>query len=118
MEESKIERKLLWYRYSEPNPELHHWYLAIINEPSQIRIIKQKLYDQLQPIVEEKEIDEGKIEISNNLHYELFCLITSTSKIDYSKVYQGKVKQDRRLQPRRTQEGWNDFIEKLHNGEI
>jgi hypothetical protein len=42
MKESKIERKLLWYKYSESNPELHHWNFVIINELSQIRIIKQK----------------------------------------------------------------------------
>lgn len=115
--ESKIERQLLWYKYSKSIPESHEWYLLAINEPREIRGIKQHLYDALKPIIEEKIIDKGKIK-NSDLSYELFCLITPTSELNLSQIYQGKVKKDRRLQPRMTNEGWNDFMNKISNGEI
>jgi len=107
-----VERKLLWYKSSEPNPERHYWNFLIINEQREITQIKQRLYEQLQPVVAKKNIDNGKI-FFGDLSYELFCLETPISQIDFSKVYGGKVKDDRRLQPRRTPEGWNDLIDKI-----
>ena len=45
-------------------------------------------------------------------------MVSTKSELDLSRVYQGKVRKDRRLQPRMTLGGWNDFIEKVHHGEI
>jgi len=112
-----IERQVLWYRASKSVPERHHWNFLVINEQREIRGIKQNLYDVLNPIIEERIIDQGPIE-NSSLSYILFCLVTSTPIADFSKIYQGKVRKDRRLQPRMTLDGWNDFIEKIHHGEI
>ena len=115
--ESKIERQVLWYKSSKSDPERHFWNFLIVNEHREIRIIKQNLYDLLSPIVEERIIDRGQIE-NSDLSYVLFCLVSPTPTVDFFKVYQGKVKRDRRLQSRMTLDGWNDFIEKVHCGEI
>ncbi|MEK6913314.1 MAG: hypothetical protein AABW47_01445 [Nanoarchaeota archaeon] len=112
-----IERQLLWYKYSKSHPESHEYYILLINEQREIKGIKQQLHDELKPIVEERLIDKGKIE-NSDLFYNLFCMVSTKSELDLSRVYQGKVRKDRRLQPRMTLGGWNDFIEKVHHGEI
>jgi len=117
MSESKIERQLVWYKKSKSNPERHYWNFLIVNSYDEANKIKQKLYDFLAPIVEEKPIDSGKIE-NSSLFYHLFCLVSTTPELDFSKIYQGKVRKDRRLEPRMTSNGWNDFIGKIYHGEI
>jgi hypothetical protein len=112
-----IERQLLWYKSSQPFPERHSWNFLAINEMREIKIIRQNIYDSLKPIVEEKPIDKGRIE-SSDLFYELFCLITPIYQIDFSEIYQGKIKRDRRLQPRINKEGWNNLINKIQCGEF
>ena len=74
-----------------------------------------KLYIQLQPIIEETLIGSGRVD---SLSYELFKLETTTPRIDFKEIYQGSVKQDRRFQSRRTQNGWNGLINKITSGEI
>jgi hypothetical protein len=124
-----IERQLLWYMYSENIPERHYWNFLVVNGIGKIEPLKQKLYEQLNPVVEgtnvslkpvvsETLIDRGRIKDSTTLVYELFCLETLVSHIDFSKVYRGKVKKDRRLCPRKTKDGWNYFIDKVSQGEI
>lgn len=108
-------RKIRWYKRSEDSPERHHYNFLIINQPREITGIKQKLYDQLQPIIEEREIEQGVVE---GLHFKLFTLETITSQIDFSRIYQGDVKWDRRLQPRKSGSGWNDFIDLIASGKI
>ena len=123
-----IERQLLWYMYSTDIPERHFWNILLINQPEKITLIRQKLREELNPLVEgtlvslnpivtETLIDNGKIE-NSELHYELFCLESTVSAVNFSNVYQGKVKWDRRLQPRKRKNGWNDFIDKVYRGEI
>jgi len=117
------------YMYSENIPERHYWNILIVNEQREIDLARQKLYKELNPVVEgtnlslkpivtDTLIDKGKIRGSSKLAYEIFCLETVVSSIDFSKVYQGKVKKDRRLYPRKTRDGWNDFIDKVFHGEI
>ncbi len=123
-----VERQLLWYMYSTDVPERHFWNILIINEQREIDLAKQKLREELNPIMEdtlvslkpivtETLIDGGKIEDSD-LRYELFCLETMVSAINFANVYQGKVNWDRRLQPRRRKTSWYDFIDKVYRGEI
>lgn len=114
---SKIERQLLWYKSSKSDPEQHFWNFLIINENREFNGIRQKLYDSLKSIIEENMMDYGKIE-NSNLHYGLFCLVSPTSNIDFSKVYKGYVAKDRRLQSRKTRDGWNEFINQVQRGEI
>jgi hypothetical protein len=125
---SEIERKLLWYMYSTDIPERHFWNILLVNEPREIFGIRQKLREELNPLVEdtsvslnpivsETVIDNGKIE-NSELNYELFCLETTVSAVNFSNVYKGKVKWDRRLQPRKSKDGWFDFIDKIYRGGI
>lgn len=129
MAKKELERQLLWYMYSTDIPERHFWNVLLINEPAQIPLIRQKLREELNPLVEdtlvslnpivtETDIDKGKIGNSKGLHYELFCLEATISAINFANVYHGKVKWDRRLVPRKTKDGWNDFIDKVYRGEI
>ena len=113
-----IERQLLWYKHSEANPETHYWNILSINEPREISLLKQNLKEQLKPIEEERLISEGLIKGQSKLHYEIFCLVTPICELDFSKVYKGKVRYDRRLQPRKSKDGWNDLIEKAYLGKI
>jgi hypothetical protein len=117
MAENRIERQLLWYKYSRPVPESHEWYFLLINDKEKMKIITQKIYDSLVHIIERRPIDHGQIE-NSDLFYDLFCIVTPTPDIDFSKVYQGKVKKDRCLQPRINLDGWNGLIEKVYHGEI
>ncbi len=129
MAKKELERQLLWYVYSTEIPERHFWNVLLVNEPDQILLIRQKLNEELNPLVEDTTvsinpivsqtlIDKGKIKNSGGLHYELFCLEATVSAINFSNVYQGKVEWDRRLRPRKTAAGWFDFRDKLYHGDI
>ena len=111
------ERKLLWEMYSLPNPERHYWNILLINEPREIKIIQQKLYEALAPVISRTDIDKGKIGMEK-LHYELFRLESTVSEIDFSEVYQGKVKRDRRLFIREDPDGWLNFVDQIYNGRV
>jgi hypothetical protein len=111
------ERKLLWYKFSEADPERHYWNFLIINAPREIGLIKQNLYDCLKPIIAEETINKSRI-LASDLIYELFCLETTVCEIDFSKVYRGKVREDRRLYPRKRENGWNEFLDKIYLGDI
>jgi hypothetical protein len=117
MKRSKMERQLFWYKTSQSNPERHFWNFLVINEARELGQIRQKLYDNLGYIIEDKIIDRGKIKDSD-LIYELFCLETTGSQLDFSKIYQGRVKRERRLHTRKNNNGWNNLIEQIYNGEF
>ena len=114
----KTERQLLWYKFSENNPERHYWNFLIINEANEIEKIKQKLYDNLKPIIAEKRIYKSPVNGPGFLFSELFCLETTVCNIDFSKIYRGKVCHDRRLYPRKSLHGWDDFTDKIFIGDI
>ncbi len=112
-----VERQILWYKASKSGPERHFWNFLVVNEQREIEGIKQKLYGQLEPIVEEKYIDRGKV-CNSDLFYELFCFETPINHIDFSKVYHGRIKWDRRLQPRKDKNGWSNLVDKISHDEI
>ncbi len=111
------ERQILWYKASKAAPERHSWNFLVVNEQREIDAIKQKLYSQLEPIIEERVIDKGKV-CSSELFYELFCLETPINHMNHSEVYQGRFKWDRRLQPRKEKVGWSSLIDKVSQGEF
>ena len=112
-----IERQLIWYKTSQNFPERHYWNFLLINELREINLIKQKLYDNLGYVIEEKKIDRGKIRDSD-LFYEILCIEATKPDINFSEIYQGKVRKDRILQMRRSPDGWNSLINRLANGEF
>jgi hypothetical protein len=79
--------------------------------------IKQKLYDNLGFIIEEKKIDDGRVGDSD-LFYELFCIEATKSEVNFSEIYLGRVRKNRNLQLRKSQDGWNGLINKLANDEF
>lgn len=123
-----VERQLRWYMYSTRIPERHFWNILFINRLDEIEQIRQKLREELNPLVEdtlvslkpivsETLIDRGKIN-GSDLHYEIVCLEGVVSAIDFSRVYQGDVRWDRRLRPRKTVEGWYGLMDTVNRGEI
>jgi len=120
-----MDRQLRYWRHSEPNPERHYWHFLIINNPREIALIKNKLNQELAPVVEEyvpglpgRPAHSGLIHSSEGLHYDLFGVVSTVPEIDFSKVYQGKVRRDRRLAPRKLEEGWDVFVSRVSLGEI
>ena len=77
----------------------HRWTFLIINESREIGRIRERIYQQLEPIVELKNLSEGLIEYSNGLHYDFFSFSTNKGKIERAdKIYDSKkFKQDRDL---------------------
>jgi len=114
----KPERQVLWYKFSEADPERHYWNFLLINKAEEIERIKQKLYDNLKPIISKKVIFKSPVMGQGYLFSELFCLETTVCELDFSKIYKGKVKQDIRLRPRKTFHGWDDFTDKIYIGDI
>ena len=116
-----IERQLLWWKDSqvsqfEAGGEIHRWNILIINAKDKIDPIKRKLYEVLNPVIEEKVIRSKGDIINSDLFYELFSLISSLNhNIIFSKIYRGKVKRDARLYSRKSLHGWDDFIEKIYH---
>jgi len=80
----------------------HKWIFMIINEPREIKRIRERVYFQLEPIVDLKELYSGQIESSRGLHYDFFSFSTFRGKIDSpSKIYDSKnFKKDRDLMER------------------
>jgi hypothetical protein len=116
-----VKRQLLWYcSASEPPINIFEWNILLINTLGEIEGIKQKLYGQLAPVEEERQIRSGLIPNSGGLHYELTTLVSTIPEINFQKIYKGKgkAKKDRRLQPKKTPEGWSDLIEKAASGNI
>jgi hypothetical protein len=80
----------------------HKWTVLIINEPREIKRIKERLYLQLDKIVDFKNLYHEQIDNSGGLHCEVFSFSSSRGKIeDSSKVYNSKrLKRDRDLEER------------------
>lgn len=117
MAKKEVQRQVLWYRASENFPERHCYNVLIVNTVREINIICQRLYEQLKPIVEEEVIYEGRIP-RTMLHCKLISLVSPVSEVDFSKVYDGRVRPSRYLVPRQSLNGWNKFIERVVSGEI
>ncbi|MFH1420347.1 MAG: hypothetical protein ABIG30_00035 [Candidatus Aenigmatarchaeota archaeon] len=112
------ERKLLWYMHSENDPEIHTYNFLIINKPREISMIKQNLRVALKPVIEETSIASGVVTNSGGLNYDLFSMASPVCEVDWSEVYQGRVKEDRRLVPRKTCDGWNVLINSTASGSV
>ncbi len=85
-----------------PNEDFAKWYFLIINEPREIGRILTRIYQQLQPILEEPtELTRGPIPNSGGLHFELLSLLTEKGEFPWNKyqaIYGGKWKKDRTLE--------------------
>lgn len=119
------DRQVLWYKSSksknqfpEGGEEVHSYNILIVNTPDQIPLIRQKFYEEVQPILIDKILKAGKI-TGSDLSFELINLVSSRNHdSNFSRAYHGKCKWDRRLQPRKTPEGWDGLAIKVSQGEI
>ena len=77
----------------------HRWTFLIINEPREIERIRERIYEQLQPVVDLKNLDDGLIKHSEGLHYDFFSFSSEKGKIEEpQKIYASKrFKKDRDL---------------------
>ncbi len=101
---------------AEQEFERHNWYFLIINEPKEIRNIRERIFKQLHPINLDKEL-EGAIKNSGGLHYNYFRLTSEKGKFENpSKIYSSKkFKLDRDLY-QRDEKGLVNYLKSLEQG--
>ena len=77
----------------------HRWTFMIINTPDEIKRIRERVYQQLAPVVECKNLYNEPISNSNGLHGDFFSFSTYKMKIeDTHAIYDAKnFKKDRNL---------------------
>lgn len=80
----------------------YRWVFLIINEPREIDRIREKIYFQLAPVQEVRNLDKGLINSSGGLHYHFFSFFSEKGKIEEpSKIYNSNnFKKDRDLSER------------------
>ncbi len=81
----------------------HRWTFLIINEPREIGRIRERIYQQLEPIVDFRTLEENSIPNSEGLHYDIFSFSSIKGKIEHpEKIYDNpkKFKKDRDLRER------------------
>ena len=87
-------------RLESPGENIASWYFLVINDKREIIRIRERMVEQLSPIIETQEIDIGLIPDSHGLRYELFVYQSPVGTFDKLKIYHGKWKKDRELYPR------------------
>ncbi|MFA5060828.1 MAG: hypothetical protein WC494_00735 [Candidatus Pacearchaeota archaeon] len=115
------ERKIVYcWEVESQVPQVLLYHLLIQNEPREINQIKDKLFAQLEPLEETQTIARGLIRESGGLHYELLSVSSALPNelLEFSKIYKGSVKVDRRLRSRVSEENWGGLIEKIESGEF
>ena len=115
------QRQLLWYRESSNEPETHIYNILIINEPRKIARAIQALHEHITEtgtVIEDKVIDQRLIKNSGGLHYSLRSIETNTKRVDFSQVYKGRTRHDRRLQSRANEAGWEVLLRQAQEGNI
>ncbi len=98
---SRLERQI---RYNiktstgEQDLARHRWTFMIINEPREVQRIKERIYEQLNPM-DSRVLFEGNIPLSKGLHYDFFSFSSENGRIPHpEKIYKSqKFKKDRNL---------------------
>jgi len=108
-----IERQIRWEVESSDGPLVHHYKLLIINEPRDIAIIKQRLQEEMQPADRPYLLDGSKIR-GTPLSFELFAMDSygkPPNKIDWAKIYKGRINRDSNLVRRKTIDGLLSYVD-------
>ncbi|MBS3172650.1 hypothetical protein J4438_03700 [Candidatus Woesearchaeota archaeon] len=85
---------------ASPDEDTVKWYFLIVNEPREIELIRNRIYQQLQEIHTRGTLSEGLVPQSGGIHYELIWLTTLLGEFPsnkYQSVYGGLWKRDRTL---------------------
>ncbi|NMB66743.1 hypothetical protein GYA25_01645 [Candidatus Woesearchaeota archaeon] len=98
-----IERQIRYNYKTETGEQIylrHRWVFCIINEPREIQRIREKIYLELSPIEDLRNLYEGLISKSGGLHSDFFSFSTDKFKIENpKKIYNSKkIYKDRNLQ--------------------
>lgn len=113
------ERKVVYdWNVISQIPQIFQYNFLVQNEPREIDHIRCKLFAQLKPLEESQTISDGLIRGSGGIHYAFFSVLSSLPNeiLDFRKIYDGKVKIDRRLHSRVSEQNWNDLIRKVEDG--
>jgi hypothetical protein len=116
-----VERKIVYsWEIESKTPQIFQYHFLIQNESREIRQIEEKLFAQLEPLEEPQTIASGLIRGSGGVHYDLFSVMSSlpNENLGFNGIYKGKVKLDRRLRSRVSEENWSGLIEKIEKGEF
>src|SRR3989344_6974306 len=91
-------RRIHYNRLPQNPPEnIFSWYFLIVNEPREIKRIKDRIYETLKPSRNPITFDSRCIQGTNGLQFELFYLESPVPEIEKDKIYGGKWYRDRRL---------------------
>ncbi len=115
-----IERRVSYYVETDTGDQVnlrHKWTFLIINQPTEIKRIKQKIYEQLAMVSDYVEHHDFQIPDSSGLHCLVFSLLSQEGKLkDKSEIYASKnFKKSRDLSVRRSELGWAKYISGLIN---
>jgi hypothetical protein len=76
----------------------HTWTVAIVNEPREVRRIRDRLYAQLSPCADEFQRYDSIVPGSRGLHCNIFTFNSASAKfIDTTKIYNADIRRDRTL---------------------
>ena len=102
----RAKRQVRYNRRSDPvdEPMPHRWTFMIVNEPREVIRIRNRIYEELQPIDDLVELDAKGIRGSRGLQYQIFCFLSSVSEFEPKRVYGGSMKKDRDLVERSDEE--------------
>ena len=101
-----VERKVRWNRFTDTGEQIrlrHKYIVAILNEPREIRRIRQKFIEQMAPVDEFYDLGDFPIQSSGGLHCLVFSFLSDCGKIQYpEKIYgnQNQFRRDRDLYER------------------
>ncbi len=111
-----VDRKIRWNRFTDTGEQermRYTYYFAVLNEPREIIRIRERIVNNILHVDEVMELDYFKIKGSNGLGCEIFSFSTDSPNLpDFSRIYQGDVRQDRDLYERKMG-NWDAYFEKL-----
>jgi len=69
----------------------HHWIFLVINESTEIARIRERIYRQLKPYDDFRNLHSGEIPHSGGLCYDFFSFFSEMGKIEEpDKIYRSK----------------------------
>ena len=89
-----VNRRVRWNMTTdtgEQTSQRHRYIVAIVNEPREIKKIRQKFYEQLEPVSDINEICDCIVSGSNGLHGLVFAFSSDVGEIRYpDKIYRNR----------------------------
>jgi len=79
------------------NPARHTHHFIIVNRLDEYRKIQGRIFEQLQPVSDLVELDDGVVPNSQGVHKFYMSLKSPRGKINPAEVYKGEFRQDESL---------------------